>query len=350
MTTAFPQVDIQTEAQTRTTPERRVLFVIPGDPDDAPTMIFAKRQSAEVKKQPGIVGETFYLASRTSPAALFREAVRFRRVIRDFRPDVIHAHFGTMTAFFCAVLTLTPLVITYRGSDLNPIPSASWLRSAGGKLLSQLAALQASQIVCVSRQLKQRLWWRSGLVTVLPSGVDTTLFHPRPRSEARRELGWTEETPVVLFNAGREPAVKRLDLAQAAFHVALRYVPKARLVVLDGHVSPSRVPLLLSAADCLLVTSDWEGSPTIVQEALACRLPIVSVPVGDLEDRLKDVTHSCVVSRDPEALGKSMARVVTRPRRSNGDQLVRPASLESAAAALTHIYAKAVTGRGAAQS
>jgi teichuronic acid biosynthesis glycosyltransferase TuaC len=38
--------------------------------------------------------------------------------------------------------------------------------------------------------------------------------------------------------------------------------------MLDGHVPHATVATMMNGADCLLLTSDWEGSPTIVQEAI----------------------------------------------------------------------------------
>jgi teichuronic acid biosynthesis glycosyltransferase TuaC len=50
---------------------------------------------------------------------------------------------------------------------------------------------------------------------------------------------------------------------------------KAELHHLRG-IEYEQVPIWLNASDVLLVTSHHEGSPTIVKEALACNLPIVS--------------------------------------------------------------------------
>src|SRR4051812_2182038 len=113
----------------------RVLSVIPGE-EQGPSMIFAKRQTASLVEA-GVVGQTFYLASRTSPVALLQESQRLRRMVREFQPDLVHAHFGTMTGFFCAYSVRVPVVITYRGSDLNPAPSDPPLRLWCGHLLSQ---------------------------------------------------------------------------------------------------------------------------------------------------------------------------------------------------------------------
>jgi len=299
----------------------RVLFVLPGDGQGS-SMIFARRQ-AECLAREGVEAPIFYLSSRTSPARLLREMLRFRAQIAGQRPDIVHAHFGTMTALFSALgCGRLPLVITYRGSDLNPAPASyGWkakLRSSWGRLFSQLASLRARRIVCVSRRLSDRLWWRRDAVAILPSGVDADVFRPEPRLHARRLLGWSDADRVALFHAGRDAKIKRLDLALAAVSQARESVPSLRLEILDGSVPPAMVPRLMNAADCLLLTSASEGSPSVVQEALATNLPIVSVAVGDVEERLAGVEHSIVACPDARVLGRALALLVNPPRRSDG--------------------------------
>ncbi len=316
-------------------PDPRVLFVIPGEPE-GPSMIFAKRQYQAVARH--LNAEVFYLASRTSVRILAAEARRFRRHIARQRPHVVHAQYGTVTAAFCALLCFRPLVITYRGSDLNPCPSMNRWRSAAGRLLSQLAALRASRIVCVSRELAGRLWWRKENVEILPSGVDTGRFRPREREAALARLGWSAEDRVVLFNAGRSPAVKRLDLAEAAVAAARRRDPRIRMEVLDGYVDPERIPWMMNAARCLLVTSDKEGSPTVVQEAMASDLPVVSVAVGDLEERLAPVAGCRIEARDAARLGQALVELCGADQRSDGSRFVAALSVEVIAQRLVALY------------
>jgi teichuronic acid biosynthesis glycosyltransferase TuaC len=300
-------------------------------------MIFARRQ-AESLAQEGVAVEVFHLHSRTSPSILCSEFLRFRSVLARFHPKVVHAHFGTMTAMFAALAVgRCPLVITYRGSDLNPVPSAGRLRAGVGRLLSQLAALRAARIVCVSRRLKERLWWRRDRVTVLASGVDSKIFSPEPRWLARARLGWPLEERIVLFNAGHDPRNKRLDLAEA---VEAR-VP-IRLEVMDGHLPPERVPTWMNAADCLLVTSDAEGSPTVVQEALASNLPVISVDVGDIPERLAGVTFSRIVERDVSMLAEAVAEMVESPRRSDGRRKAGEFCSRKIAGELARLYGEVV--------
>ena len=56
----------------------------------------------------------------------------------------------------------------------------------------------------------------------------------------------------------------------------------------------------LNDSDLLLITSISEGSPQVIKEALACNIPVVSTPVGDLATILKDIPF-CKVSRSHQA-------------------------------------------------
>jgi teichuronic acid biosynthesis glycosyltransferase TuaC len=141
-----------------------------------------------------------------------------------------------------------------------------------------------------------------------------------------------------LFNAGHDSRNKRLDLAELAVKEARRWASSVRLEVLDGSVEPARVPAMMNAANCLLVTSDAEGSPTIVQEALATNLPVVSVDVGDIAERLEGVRCSCVAQRDPQALGRALVEVLNPPRRSDGRRKAAEFSSTRIARELGQLY------------
>jgi glycosyltransferase involved in cell wall biosynthesis len=314
----------------------RALHVIPGLPGTS-VMVFARRESACLQKA-GIEVHQFHLGSRTSPLVLIREALRFRREVNEFRPDVVHAHYGTVTALFCVALASCPVVVTFRGSDLNPSAAGSCLRLLAGRLCSQLAALRAAHVICVTRKLQQRLWWRCKRVSVLPGAINLHQFAPQLKLQARRQLGWPANERIVLFNAGAAPQVKRLDIAEEVIERARQRIPQVRLVVLRGEIDPNLIPMYLNAADCLLVTSDWEGSPYIVKEALACNLPIVSVDVGDVAELCAGVEPSRIVPRDREALAAAVVDLLSADVRSNGHSAMQPWSEERVAQRVRDIY------------
>jgi teichuronic acid biosynthesis glycosyltransferase TuaC len=313
----------------------RVLAVTPL-PSSRASMIHVTRQVASLEVS-GVTCQTFIVASRTAPWVVLREWSRLRREIRAFQPDIVHAHYGTMTAFLAILSTACPIMVTYRGSDLNPNRNRGRLREVVGTLLSQIAALRAARIICVSNQLKNKLWWRRDRISVIPTGVDMTLFYPRDMQEARRELGWGQDERVVLFNAG-DPIIKRLDLARAAVEFAESLCGKIRFAALDGDVPPNSIPVMMSSADCLLLTSDWEGSPNVVKEALACNLPVVAVDVGDVRERLERVRPSMIVPRDACAIGKAIFEILKQGQRSNGRESAKDLSSEVVSQRIVTVY------------
>jgi len=234
--------------------------------------------------------------------------------------------------------TRVPVVVTFRGNDLNPVPSASWVLNSIRTLISEIASLLAARIICVSEELRQQLWWRKRIAAVIPTGVDTDSFYPRGRSEARAQLGWPNHERVVLFNGAGPPLIKRPDLAQAAVDAARAICGDIRLVVLNGEIAPDFVPVMMSAADCLLLTSECEGSPTVVQEAMACNLPVVTVGVGDVQFCLSGVSPTRIVGRDPTEIGNAIAEVLTQGQRSNGRSRVGSFSNAVIAERVASIY------------
>lgn len=298
----------------------RVIEVIPG-PEHGNSMIFAKRQVDSLERN-GAEVRRIFLASRTSPIKLLSEFIRFRRAVSSFKPDVVHAQYGTVTALLCAISSLLPLVITFRGSDINHSPSNGLVRSFLQILFSQLASLRAKQVICVSEGLKRRLWFAKHKAYVVPDGIDLSIFSLMSREDARLRLRWDLKEKIVLFNAGRHPEGKRLDLARLGFEMALKKCGALRLVVLNGLVNEKQIPVYINAADCLLVTSAHEGSPTIVKEALACNLPVVSVDVGDIKERLQGVSSSMIVTEDPVNIAEGLIWCLNQNRRSNGRAMI----------------------------
>ncbi|KAB2903190.1 MAG: glycosyltransferase family 4 protein [Anaerolineae bacterium] len=313
----------------------RILYVIPGDPDGY-SMKFAKQEAYWVGQMPSVEVETFYLASRTSPIILLKELKRLRRLIQTFQPHLIHAQFGTMTAFFCAVSTQVPLVITYRGSDLNPAVGMNQTRWWAGYLLSQLAALRASHLICVSEELAHRLWW--GKVSVIPSGVDLTVFQLQSYEAARSQIGWGIDERVVFFYAGASPQHKGIGLVEAAVEYASRTLQNIRLVVAKGDIPFEQMPLFMNAADCLVLASYKEGSPNVTKEAMACNLPVVTVEAGDVVKQLTGVFPTEIVPRDAAALGDALVRVLLERKRSNGREMVKHLDVQCIASQLVQTY------------
>ena len=263
---------------------------------------------------------------------------KIKNIIKEFKPDIVHAHYGTVTSFFCALGANKPLVITFRGSDLNPVTSENAFRKGVKQVLSQLSTLRAKHIICVSQGLKKRLWWRNDEVSIIPSGIDLSIFKPLQIKCARKRLGLSLTDRIILFNVGKSPLVKRLDLAEQALKFVKSHFPNTCLVKLYGNIDPDDMPFYYNAADCLLLTSDHEGSPNVVKEAVSCNCPVVSLDVGDVRERLAGVWPSKIVTRDPVEIGRAIIKIFRLNRRSNGHNKIREISLDRLSTKTVSIY------------
>jgi glycosyltransferase involved in cell wall biosynthesis len=292
---------------------------IPGIPR---TTTFIRRQ-AEFVERAGVELEVFPFHGEKNPYKYVRAWARLRRLLQVKEFDLIHAQFGQ--SGLLAFPKRVPLVVTFRGSDLlGIVRDGDGTYSRTGRLLqkaSRFVAQHADAVILVSAHLADH-FQTAAPVHVIPSGLDFTMFRPIPQGEARQQLGLDPQERLVLFVGRPAQARKRFTLAQRAVELLNERMP-ARLVV-AWQVNHSQVPLYMNACDALIFTSMQEGSPNVVKEALACNLPVVSVKVGDVPERLQDV-EGCELCADdqPETIAAALERVLIRNRRVDGQAAVR---------------------------
>ena len=291
-------------------------------PDGRPrTTHFIKRQ-AEFLQAAGVDVDVFHFKGAGRPWNYVKAWLRVRRRVARGQYDLVHAQFGQ--SGLLAFPKRVPLVVTFRGDDLQGIEDARGRLTLAGRLLKlacQAIARHADTTIVVSEHMKE-LVHPSVPTRVIPSGLDLRLFRPIPRDEARHRLGMPLDKRLVLF-AG-DPALprKRFALARAALDVLNRSLA-AELVVAWG-VSHGDVPCFMSACDALVFTSMQEGSPNVVKEALACDLPVVSVAVGDVPARLRGVAGCELCADDrPETIAAALERVLRRRQRIAGHDAVQ---------------------------
>lgn len=194
---------------------------------------------------------------------------RLRRLLRDERFDLVHAHYGL--AGWCAQLAgAGPLVVTFHGTDVRH-------RIVGP--MSRRLAWRVDLVAGVSRSLFGPEAGRPGLPAVpgsavLPCGPDLGRFRPIARADARKRLGLAATGRYLLFPADPDRPEKRHDRA-----VELAAACDAELLT-GGAIDPEEMPLWLNAANAVLIPSEYEGFGLACVEALACDAPVLSTPVG----------------------------------------------------------------------
>jgi teichuronic acid biosynthesis glycosyltransferase TuaC len=221
-------------------------------------------------------------------------AREIRRIVRKEHIDVVHAHYG-LTGAVAVLQRRVPVVTTFHGGDFTG--AVPWQRYVSW------VVSRRSLPVFVSDEGRRSLRRRSA--PVIPAGVDTELFRPVDRRDARRRLGWEKDGCYVLLPGSRSLPNKRADLFDAVVAEVGKAIPVVHGVALEGF-SRDEAVLVLNAADVTLVTSDREGSPVTVRESLACRTPVVSVEVGDVRQVIADLPGCGIFPREARALAGGM--------------------------------------------
>jgi len=289
----------------------------PGQPWRAPFVF----QQYKFLAAAGADVDFFTFPGQKNPANYLRAWVDVRKRLRSRKYDVIHAQFGQ--SGMLALPKTRPLVVTFRGSDLEGIVGADGRFTAAGRLLrgiSRTVARAADAVCLVSESMSRHL--PAGVrYEIVPSGLDLELFKPGDRAAARRELGLPADGRLILFGGNPAVARKRHGLASAAVALLAARVPAT--LVAAGQVAHDRMPLWMNACDALLLTSVHEGSPNVVKEALACNVPVVSVDVGDVRQRIGGIPGCRVCADDrAETIADALAEVLARPGPFDGRSAV----------------------------
>jgi teichuronic acid biosynthesis glycosyltransferase TuaC len=305
---------------------------------------FVENQVQSLRRAGALV-DVVFIDGRRAVATYAIAPRRIRGLARSGRFDLVHAHYG-LTAW-AAMFQDLPLVVSYVGDDLLGTPRVRGrltVKSRISRRLSQAAAHRAAAIICVSENLREALWDPADRARahVIPLGVDTDAFAPGERRAARLRLGVGADERLVLFpNTPTEPR-KRLDLAERAIAHLNAKGQAVRLWVVAG-VPHHAMPDYFRAADCLLLTSDWEGSPLVVREALSADLPVVSVDAGDVRLWVERVPGCQIVARDPESIAAGLGDVLRNARRVDGAAIRSELGIDRVVASVADVY-RAVLG------
>ena len=201
---------------------------------------------------------------------------------------------------------------------------------------------------------RAQLTWLYGAdpakISVVPAGVDTNLFSPRPKSQAKAFLGLPDQQRLVLF-VGRIEPLKGIDTLIRAVDLVLRRHPdwkdslalsiiggipddspetrsqemdrlqKLReelgltdLIAFLGAKSQDTLPYYYSAAEVVVVPSHYESFGMVAVEAMACGTPVIASKVGGLSLTVQDgITGYLVPDRDPVSLSERIELVLSNP-------------------------------------
>jgi len=281
----------------------------------------------------------------------FVEGIEAWRIAEAIDYDLIHAHYWLSGSAALALKTRWSVPVLQMFHTLGRLKnrvarSAAELEPAvrleeETRIVSEADRIVAANVVERAELLRDYAAHASRIATI-PCGVDTDLFTPGDRAEARRRLG-LDDRPVLLW-VGRIAPIKGLDtlldtvarLREGGQDMRLLVVGGdadeptsghetslrqriARLGLVDsvrfvGPQPQSVLPLYYAAAELTVLPSYYESFGMVALEAMACGSPVIASRVGGLVTTVRDgVTGFLVPDGDVGALAERIETLVTDP-------------------------------------
>jgi glycosyltransferase involved in cell wall biosynthesis len=312
------------------------------------------------------------VGARRNASAIAKAALPVIERIHAQTPiDVIDAQFffpdGPAAAWIAQRLGL-PLSLKARGSDITYWGGLDFARE---QMLE--AARRATGILSVSQALAEEMVGMGmprEKITLHYTGLDRDRFRPfdhtRLRAQISGEIGFAlPDNAPLLVSVGALITRKGHDIAIGA----LPMIEGARLVVVGkgedeahlrdlardlgladrvhfaGSLDHDLLPLILSAADVMVLPTSNEGLANAWVEALACGTPVVTCDVGGARELIACDTAGRLVERNPEAVADGVNSILNAPpARQAVAALVERFSWDNNAAELAAHYERLAKG------
>ncbi|MDP8223575.1 MAG: glycosyltransferase [Candidatus Lernaella stagnicola] len=258
---------------------------------------------------------------------------RLARVFADRHVGIVHVHnSGPMFTGTCAgkLAGVKGIVVTDHSRKFPERRSVVITEYVLSRLVNAIVSVSDDN----KRDLIEKMLWPARKITVIANGVaPVPEVTAAKRAELREEFGLREDEPVVLTVARLEPQKNLAVLVEAARRVRDRGVAGRFIVAGEGSERPKlekliaeydladRVTLagwrldslsLYGIASVMALSSDWEGLPMSILEAMSAGLPVVSPGVGDVPKAVVNGENGFLIPpQNPDELAEALAGLLT---------------------------------------
>jgi glycosyltransferase involved in cell wall biosynthesis len=266
---------------------------------------------------------------------------------------IIHAQRPDYLFPFALFFRKNPKVVTLHGNPLKRLNiQTPWITRFIYTRVEAFSLKRSDLIIAVDQGTKDfyqhRYPWLAPKIKVIPVGIDTDKFKVLDKNLLRQKYGFKAKDRMVIY-VGRLGKEKNLDFLIECFAQVVTVIPNATLVLVGdgkergyleslvkkfaltqvifmGAQNPDTVPEIINCADVLALCSFTEGSPTVIREALACGVPVISVDVGDVLQIVRNEKMGQIVARDKELFSAALVNALSK----GDDETVRLARSEFA--------------------
>lgn len=301
-----------------------------------------------------------------TPLGFIKAYWQARRLINQFKPDVVHSHM-VHANLFARLLRLS--------TRIPKLICTAHNTNEGGR--GRMLAYRVTDALCdLSTNVSQEAvdaFIAQGAVpatrmVAMPNGIDTVrfTFNPACRASLRRQLKLEDDTPLILA-VGRFNIQKDYPNLLNAFDQLPRVLSHVQLAIIGIGEEQTKIEALavqlgltqrvhflglqrnvhewMSAADLFVLSSAWEGFGLVVAEAMACERVVVATDCGGVKEVLGD-SGILVPAKNSLALAKGLeeglklnANIALNHGKKSRQRVIEYYSLSSQAEKWLKLYA-----------
>ena len=275
---------------------------------DENVKISSLNTSLEIKNKPfGSYSKIIYLTALRS----------LKKIIREFKPDLIHSHFASSFGLIGALSKFHPFIISVWGTDIYNFPSRGFIH----RKIIEYNLSKADKILSTSKVMAvQTRKFTDKEVEVTPFGVDINKFKPiRVNSifndgnlvigtiktlETKYGIEYLIKAFKLVKDKLRDMKLKLLIVGGGSLLDELKHLTKElkleKDTIFTGFIVPDKIPGYHNMLDIFVSLSieDSESFGVAVIEASACEKPVVVSRVGGLPEVVENNVTGFIVEKE----------------------------------------------------
>lgn len=249
--------------------------------------------------------------------------IKLRKLIKKFNPDIIHSHLYAIKYVYLSTLLLKIRRI-HTIHNLAEKEAVSRDRKFNGMLYRTKKVLPVALSEIVRDSIAKEYKISRYSIPVVFNGIDL--------SKCIEKKDYSLHNPITFINVARFAAQKNHKRLIEAFALFSKTNENSKLLLLgDGELvdeikkyaehlnvyekiifkgyqnSPYEI---LNSSDVFILSSDYEGIPMTIIEAMGTSLPIISTNVGGISEIIENEYNGLLVKREADALAKAMTEIV----------------------------------------
>ncbi|WP_373207926.1 glycosyltransferase [Clostridium paraputrificum] len=276
--------------------------------------IFVYNQIESLKRNSKYKIDCYFINGADGKLNYLKSIIELRKFKNSY--DIIHCHHGWCAIIAALVFKKETKIVSLVGGDL--LEKDIWYKKILVNVTKRVIR-KFNHVIVKSENMKRELVNLDlKKISVIPNGVNLDLFKPMAQEICKNEIGIDLKKQYFLFTAaenGQGRPEKRFDIIDSA----LKIINDDDIKVLCmNNINHRDVPKYINSCEAVLMCSDYEGSPNIIKEAMACNVHIISTDVGNVAEMISGVQSSIIIRQDSKEFALAIKNIANGKLNNNG--------------------------------